>query len=190
MKNRSEYHNLIQNFQIGLEIGVEYGDFTEQILSNWDGKMVCVDYWEKQNISEYNEPVNYKDFNEMFNHFNQRIKKFEDRVLVVKNKSNLASKFFHDEYFDFIFIDANHSYLSVKEDMEIWWAKLKKGGLFSGHDWIKNFIPNQNKEMPIFYNNQFIGNYGVNSAVEDFCKKKNYNFNVTEEYFGTWYFYK
>jgi Methyltransferase domain len=33
-------------------------------------------------------------------------------------------------------LDANHSYESVKEDIEAWFPKVKKGGLFAGHDYI------------------------------------------------------
>ena len=192
MYNRSEYPELLKSkgYKIGVEIGVEYGEFANHILKNWEGNLVCVDYWEKQDDSIYNEPPNKKDFNEMFLKFNQNIKSFEDRVLIVKNKSTIASNFFPDEYFDFIYIDANHEYKSIKEDIDYWFPKLKKGGLFSGHDWIPNFTPKENKNMSMFYNDFYIGEYGVNSAVEEFCLNKNYQINVTSEDFATWYFYK
>ena len=35
---------------------------------------------------------------------------------------------------DFVYIDASHSYESVKEDMENYWTKVRKGGLLAGHD--------------------------------------------------------
>ena len=40
---------------------------------------------------------------------------------------------------DFVFIDAQHDYDSVKKDIEIWTPKLKPGGLLSGHDYQPNF---------------------------------------------------
>ena len=54
--------------------------------------------------------------------------------LIVK-KSVDASKDFLDNYFDFIFIDANHSDTEVMKDLVSWYPKLKDGGLICGHDY-------------------------------------------------------
>ncbi|MCH9613341.1 MAG: hypothetical protein SP1CHLAM54_03400 [Chlamydiia bacterium] len=40
-----------------------------------------------------------------------------------------------DEEFDLVFIDGNHSYESVKEDIALWSKKVKPGGLITGHDY-------------------------------------------------------
>ena len=187
MNTRNQYHELLKNYSVGLEVGVEYGAFAEQILQNWEGRLVCVDFWGKQ--PNYNEPPNDKNFIEMFDIFNQKMIPFSDRVLIVKNLSEVASRFFPENYFDFIFIDANHEYSSIKKDMEVWWPKLKSGGLFSGHDWLHNFNPTD-KNMSVYFDGNYIGEYGVNSAVSEFCEKNNYGFKVTNEEFATWYFYK
>lgn len=46
-----------------------------------------------------------------------------------------ASRLFADEFFDFIYIDANHAYEYVKADLESWYPKIKSGGWVMGHDW-------------------------------------------------------
>lgn len=48
--------------------------------------------------------------------------------------STEAAKLFHDEYFDLIFLDACHRARSVARDIEAWFPKVKKDGIFSGHD--------------------------------------------------------
>ena len=40
---------------------------------------------------------------------------------------------------DLVFIDANHDYDYVKQDIEIWGKKIRKGGLLSGHDFSPAF---------------------------------------------------
>ena len=45
---------------------------------------------------------------------------------------------FPDEYFDLIYIDADHSYESVKQDIEDWFPKLKKGKFLIGDDYVNS----------------------------------------------------
>lgn len=36
---------------------------------------------------------------------------------------------------DFVFVDGNHTYPFVKQDIELYWPKIKSGGFISGHDY-------------------------------------------------------
>jgi len=40
-----------------------------------------------------------------------------------------------DASLDFCFIDGDHRYEAVKEDIIAWTPKLRKGGILSGHDY-------------------------------------------------------
>ena len=42
---------------------------------------------------------------------------------------------FPDEYFDWVYIDGNHLYEYVKEDLEVSLRKTKAGGLITGDDY-------------------------------------------------------
>jgi len=87
---------------------------------------------------------------EMYNN----MKQFLDRVIFITRPSILASKLFEDEYFDYIYLDANHNYESVMTDQKSWFPKVKKGGFISGHD---------------------IGYPDVIKAVNDFIEGYNYH---------------
>lgn len=64
------------------------------------------------------------------------ISKFSGKkdVVFIQKKSEDTYADFPDGYFDFVYIDANHSYGHVKLDMELWWPKVKAGGVMAGHD--------------------------------------------------------
>ena len=40
---------------------------------------------------------------------------------------------FEDKSLDFVYIDANHEYSYVFEDITKWYKKIKKGGIISGY---------------------------------------------------------
>ena len=53
--------------------------------------------------------------------------------LVYDTSTNFA-KTIEDESLDFVFVDGDHSYEATLADIQNYWPKVKKGGLFSGHD--------------------------------------------------------
>ena len=191
--------NLVPNGK-GVEIGVFKGEFSKYILNNWGGKLYLVDVWRPLG-GEYEDASNHKDHIDAYQETMESVKGLEDRGIMVRATSEVAADMFQDESLDFIFIDANHAYDFVVEDINLWFPKLKKGGVFSGHDYINmdwyndpNFAPNR-KDKYIYtsmldgtpiYN----GVFGVNPAVDEFCNKHGYTPNVTKEWFGTWWFIK
>jgi predicted O-methyltransferase YrrM len=52
----------------------------------------------------------------------------------IRKESIEASKDFEDESCDVVFIDMDHSYEAVKQDLIHWFPKVKKGGYIAGHD--------------------------------------------------------
>jgi predicted O-methyltransferase YrrM len=95
-----------------------------------------------QNILKTQTNVNFyavdKWINDIdFNRFILNMKEcgIKDYINIIREESIVASKKFKDEFFDFIFIDASHSYNDVKNDIISWMPKLKKGGIIAGDDY-------------------------------------------------------
>lgn len=55
-------------------------------------------------------------------------------VRAIKSPSHKAAELYEDRSLDFVYIDANHHYEFVKQDIKAWLPKVKKGRYFAGHD--------------------------------------------------------
>ena len=60
---------------------------------------------------------------------------------VIRMTSVEAGKLFSDNYFDLVYIDADHTYDSVTEDIGVWLPKIKEGGVICGHDYSGGWQP-------------------------------------------------
>jgi hypothetical protein len=205
MKHRNDLpqflneHNLTNS---GVEIGCFKGEYSKHIVSNWLGKLYMIDPWRPLG-EDYQDISNHKNHIDAYSKSMDSIVGFEDRALMLRGLSTDFVEIFEDNSLDFIYIDGNHAYDYVKKDIEIWYPKVKKGGLISGHDYIlldnwyeTDFIENKGKDKHIWSNDgsdkpySYAGVFGVNTAVDEFCKINNYKLNLTEEFFSTWYFIK
>lgn len=65
----------------------------------------------------------------------KNLKKFGKRVVMLREESVNAADKFEDESVDFIFVDGDHSYDATLSDCMRYYPKLKKGGIFCGHDY-------------------------------------------------------
>lgn len=75
----------------------------------------------------------------------------------IKMEITAASKFYEDNSLDMVFIDADHSYEAVKNDIATWLPKVKKdGGMLAGHDITHE--PVQTAVMEMFGGFNTIGN--------------------------------
>lgn len=54
-----------------------------------------------------------------------------------------ATKDFENDSLDFVYIDADHFYGTVKEDLEAWGPKVKEGGILCGHDYQPIYEPHK-----------------------------------------------
>ena len=132
----------IKNQSIVAEIGVWKGDFSKKILENCNPKkLILVDPWVyNERIRgcapqvEGIEPLNQSFFDDAYNE--TKIKFIDNpNVNIIKSDSKEASSKFENNYFDYIYIDAEHTYDAVKQDLHLWYPKLKKNGFIFGDDY-------------------------------------------------------
>jgi hypothetical protein len=80
----------------------------------------------------------------------------------IKLKSVAAAKLFPNEYFDLVFIDGNHGYTYVKEDIKCWLPLVRNGGVLIGHDYgSKNYPGVKMAVDEICGSTVFIGAFGL-----------------------------
>ena len=147
------------------EIGVLKGDFSMNILEiTKPKKLFLVDSW-KHYSEGYVDSNNVlqKEHDYRHEYTTKRFESFQN-VKIVREESIEASLNFENNFFDWIYIDANHSYSSVINDLNAYDSKVKS--FFVGHDWLVG-----KKE-----------GFAVNEAVIDFVFSKNYIFTgITNE---------
>lgn len=183
----AKYRNYLPNLLIflglngkGVEVGVNKGEYSEIILCNSNLKVLfSVDAWRYFSKEEYDDVANISQAQHDKNKLETEecLNKFGDRSVILNMTSKEASKSFKDNELDFAYIDANHLYEKVKEDIELWYPKVKVGGVFGGHDYI-----NDGKYLE--------GVFGVKGAVDEFIEKEKQKLFITEESWKSWYIIK
>ena len=125
-----------------VEVGVWKGDFSRQIWNISSPKLlILVDSWtfdEKVRgcAPQVNgeEPLNQHFFDQAKN---DTFNKFENiqNVHILDLNSQDASIKYEDNFFDYVYIDAEHTYEAVTNDLKVWYPKLKKNGILFGDDY-------------------------------------------------------
>ena len=117
-------------FKVGAEIGVAKGYYSEVLCQSIPGlKLYCIDSWSAYPTYDHN----MKKHENNFTIAKQILLKYHCEL--IKKFSMDAIKDFEDGSLDFVFIDGNHKYEYVKEDITEWTKKVKIGGIVSGHDY-------------------------------------------------------
>ncbi|KKK96325.1 hypothetical protein LCGC14_2663890 [marine sediment metagenome] len=127
---------------VGVELGVGEGDTTVSLLSiTRPAKLHLVDYWTSQEWAAYPDSYNV-DQQGQDARLHKVLDRFEDEISsgVVEVRKTMtvdAARDFDDECFDWIYLDANHSYPAVLTDLQTYYPKLKRGGLLFAHDYCR-----------------------------------------------------
>jgi len=145
---------------IGIEIGLNRGETTQHLFKNLPGLVLhgidpyfAYEDWDGNILTPNERNWTYQFF--LNNTFLYR-----DRIIHHRMLSDDAAPMLPNEAFDFIFIDGLHTYDQVLKDCQNYYPKIKKGGVFSGHDY--NVIEGVNRAV-----NEFAASVGATISQTD-----------------------
>lgn len=138
------------DFRKGAEIGVEQGVFAEEICkTNPQLTLFCVDPW--QAYEGYFEHTEQEKLDNFHDETVKRLAPYSAKI--IREHSEVAYKQFEDSSLDFVYIDGNHEYFYVAQDLHFWIPKVKPGGIVAGHDFRRNsrkFVNDVKDVIPSF----------------------------------------
>lgn len=139
------YKQMVEQAENGAHF-VEVGSFAgrssclmavEIINSKKQIRFDCVDTWLGSIVHQVGQQSEYHSVanGTLFEEFQENMLPVAGFYNAIRLPSAEAAKTYADNSLDFVFIDADHEYESVKEDIEAWLPKVKIGGTLAGHDY-------------------------------------------------------
>ena len=164
----------------GAEVGVRKANYSCHLLSTWNGRLLySIDPWKYYPDSEYVDGSNVEQSRQdkIYSEALKKLSVYGDRSEVIREESAVAAARFSDASLDFVYLDAQHHYEAVKEDIELWLPKVKSGGVISGDD----YADVQERDNI----------FGVKRAVDEFVKDGGHDLHLTiDGLFPSWFVIK
>ena len=122
-------------FKTGAEIGVAEGHYSKVLcLHVPDLKLYCVDLWDEY----YRETTRIKSLEDQERCLKLAHEKLDPYgAIFIRKPSAEAAKDIPDESLDFVYIDGDHAFDHIMQDLIIWSYKVKPGGIVAGHDFYR-----------------------------------------------------
>ena len=163
MKHRIQLIDYLKELNLPLnvaEVGVAEGRFSFDILSKGVNMLFLVDNWgyieSQTGDGNFCQEWHEKNLSDCI----ERLKEFKNAIYL-RGLSHKMAMSIPDNSLGLVYLDAAHDYQNVKNDLRAWLPKLVDGGIMAGHDYLNRA-------------------YGVEKAVDEFCKGK-YKVNVIHE---------
>mgnify|MGYP001602773977 CR=1 FL=1 len=123
---------------IGVEVGVNKGYNATYICDIIKPKILyLIDPW-----NNFFDPASGEVIGETQYFTTKELLKPFPCCKIIKDISYNAVNTFDNESLDFVYIDSEHTYPSVLQEVKQWYPKVKKGGILSGHDFTQLQVKN------------------------------------------------
>jgi predicted O-methyltransferase YrrM len=144
-----------------IEVGVWKGRSTVLMAHHTRGHIWAVDNFRgstEDGRPELTEGV--VDEQGTYKAFRRNVHPYRERITLVRMDSRDAALHLfgkHGPAFDFVFIDADHSYEGVKADIDSYLPLVQDGGTLAGHDYGKDHFPGVTQAVNEAFPNATIG---------------------------------
>ncbi|MEX2739903.1 class I SAM-dependent methyltransferase [Rhizobium mongolense] len=163
LPNRGELLYRLKNGGVAAEIGAAFGDFTGEIFQrNKPKQLHLIDSWDSDRYKAGLEGIKEK--------FKAQLDADELKLHQGFSVEKLPT--FEDGFFDWVYIDTNHSFGTTWKELQICHKKVKADGRIAGHDFCTGNVVDP---VP----------YGVVEAVTKFCHDFGWQYEyLTVEHHG------
>ncbi len=117
--------------KVGAEIGVYKGEFSKKFCQA-GLKLYAIDPW--RIYADFSIPRGQPRLDFEYEYTKRVLAPYPD-CAVIRKMSMEAVGDFADNSLDFVYIDGNHEFRYIAEDLVEWTKKVRKGGIISGHDY-------------------------------------------------------
>lgn len=135
----------------GAEIGVAFGGHAQAIIEQGGvEKLYAVDSYRHR--PEYDDPMNLPQpvFDRLYKRTGERLSGLSGSCVQIRLDSVQAAEQIN-EPLDFVYIDGDHSYQGIREDLEAWFPKVRVGGIIAGHDYGQPAFPGVKAVVDAFF---------------------------------------
>lgn len=143
ISSRNDFGQLLNTMELkgtAVEIGTHHGDFAKSLLLQWHGKqLLCVDPWkatpeyaEQELLLANRRESREEDYKVARRNLYKYI--YDHRCVLYRMTSAKAAERVTDGALDFVYLDGDHRTEAVLADLQLWWPKLRSGGVLAGHD--------------------------------------------------------
>jgi len=163
-----------KNFEVGVEIGTDHGGYARDICERYpEVRLTTIDPFVA--YTEGDDVKSQEDVDQIHQEAKDLLSNYWNCKLVRKTSMD-AVKDYKPNSIDFVFIDGNHEFDHVYEDIVEWTKIVKSGGIVCGHDYKKD------DKLK----------YGVIEAVNKYVEENNIPLYILRKgtFVDCWMFYK
>ena len=148
-----------------VELGAWFGKSTNYLAtkireSKKNIKFTAIDTWKGTDNEELHQNIVGAFNGDIFYEFvdNTTLCNNYSAFDIIKDSSYNSAKLFRNSSIDYMMIDAGHTYDDVKSDINIWYNKIKPGGIISGDDYGTNIFEGVTRAVNEYFYDQVTQN--------------------------------